>query len=146
MKLKTAVPLLVAAACMMHPVFAADGKWTEGYGQGNLEYFIDQQGMRLMIGCPTEDSGLEMSSSLSLSRVSDGKEVPAFTVTVSGMTFDGPFDAGSRVGANNFLALLERLRKDNAVVKVGNKTLVFQKSNAAKVLPVYGKKFPCNLG
>jgi len=144
--LKTTAALILAAASMMQPAVAAEGKWTEGYGQGNLEYFIDKQGLRLMIGCPTEDSGLDMSSSLSLSRVSDGKDIPAFTVTVAGMSFEGPFDAASRVGANNFLALLERLRKDNATVKVGNQTIVFQKSNAAKVLPVYGKKFPCNVG
>lgn len=138
--------LLLAAVLAVNPVFGAEGKWTEGFGQGNLEYFIDKQGLRLMIGCPTEDGSADMSSSLSLSYVNNGKDVPAFTLTVGGTSFDGPFDAGSRVGANNFLALLELLRKNNAVVTVGKQKIVFQKSNAAAVLPVYGKKFPCNIG
>lgn len=30
-------------------------------------------------------------------------------------------------------------------VKVGTKVVKFPKSNAAKVIPAYGKKFECNL-
>lgn len=127
------------------PVFAADGKWTEGFGQGNLEYFIDDQGWRLHIGCPTDQGSAEARSSVSVYRIVDNAPAKAFSLTVGGITFDGPFEANSRVGDNNFLALLQALRKGDAVVKLGTKSLTFPKSNAAKVLPVYGKKFQCNL-
>lgn len=124
----------------------AEARWTEGYGQGNLEYFIDKGNLRLMIGCPTEDGSADAFSSLSLSRLSDHKAAEMFTLHVNGITFEGPFEANSRVGTNNFLLLLEALRKGNAEVRVGNQKTVFPKSNAAKVLPAYGKKFVCNLG
>jgi hypothetical protein len=35
--------------------FAAQDRWTEGYGQGNFEYFIDKGNTRLYIGCPTQE-------------------------------------------------------------------------------------------
>jgi len=146
--LKHFVRLFVAVLVMLAagPSTAAEGRWTEGYGQGNLEYFIDKGNLRLMIGCPTEDGSADAVSSLSLNRLAEGKDIPAFKLSVDGITFDGPFEADSRVGTNNFLSLLEALRKDNAVLKIGNQKIVFPKSNAAKVLPVHGKKFTCNLG
>jgi len=67
-------------------------------------------------------------------------------VLADGIAFWGPFDANSRVGANNFLILLNALRKSNSVVKFEGKNVSFPKSNAAKVLPRYGtKQFVCNL-
>ncbi|HYC42786.1 MAG TPA: hypothetical protein VEB70_07345 [Noviherbaspirillum sp.] len=135
----------VLCAVMSMSAHAAEGRWTEGYGQGNLEYFIDAQGMRLHIGCPTEDGSADTKSSVSFMRVSDSRDVPSFTITVAGTTFEGPFEADSRVGTNNFIALLDHLRKGNAVVKANNKSFSFPVSNAAKVLPQYGKKgFKCN--
>lgn len=127
------------------PVFAADGKWTEGFGQGNFEYFIDDQGWRLHIGCPTEQGSADARSSVSVYRIVDNAPVKAFTLTVGGITFEGPFEANSRAGDSNFLAVLQGLRKGDAVVKLGAKSLTYPKSNATKVLPVYGKKFVCNL-
>ena len=50
-------------ALLCSPAFSAEGRWTEGFGQGNLEYFIDKQGFRLYIGCPT---GMEAQRSLHL--------------------------------------------------------------------------------
>lgn len=122
---------------------AADGRWTEGFGQGDYEYFIDAQGMRLYIACPTQDGA---TSGVSLMSVASSQEVKNFTLKVGGTSFEGPFQADSRVGDNNFLALLQDLRKGNAVASYGGKTVTFPKSNAAQVLPVYGKKgFACNL-
>lgn len=135
--------ILCAALCI--PVLAAEGRWTEGGGQGNLEYFIDKQGVRLYIGCPTKDGSADEPSSVSLHRLSDDVQAKKFTILVNGITYDAPFDANSRVGTNNLLSLLEGLRKGNAVVKVGNKSITFPKSNAAKVVPAYGKGFSCNL-
>jgi len=127
------------------PAFAADGKWTEGFGQGNYEYFIDDQGWRLHIGCPTQNGSADAYSSVSVYRIVDNAPAKVFSLTVGGITFEGPFEANSRVGDSNFLALLQNLRKGEAVVKLGAKSLTYPKSNAAKVLPVYGKKFVCNL-
>ena len=125
---------------------AAEGAWAEGFGQGNLEYFIDKQGYQLYIGCPTEDGSSDSKASISLSKISDGSEIKKFTITAAGVTYEAPFTADSRVGDNNFISLLESLHKTNALVKFGNKSINFPKSNAAKVIPLFGAKtFSCNL-
>ena len=140
-KVRFALGALLATLAVAAP--AADGRWMEGFAQGNLEYFIDVQGMRLYIGCPTQE---DTTSSVSLMSVVSSQEVKNFTLKVGGHTFEGPFEADSRVGDNNFVALLNELRKGDAVASYGGKTITFPKSNAAKVLPVFGKKdFVCNL-
>lgn len=135
--------ILLASLCLN--TFAAQGRWTEGYAQGNLEYFIDQGGMRLNIACPTQEGSADTPSSVSLSSLKNGQDVQNFTIKVNGVSYDGPFSADSRVGENNFLSLLQNLRKGDAVVKFGQTSVKFPKSNAAKVVPVHGKKFSCNL-
>lgn len=141
------IKLGIICALFSIPAFAAEGRWTEGFGQGNLEYFFDIQGMRFYIGCPTQNGSADLASSVSLQRIKDSKDVPQFTITVNGHTFDGPFTADSRVGENNFIALLTDLRKGDTTIKAGSTTLNVPKSNAAKVLPNHGKKgFACNLG
>lgn len=135
----------VLLALLSIPAFAADGKWTEGFGQGNYEYFIDDQGWRLHIGCPTQNGSADAYSSVSVYRIVDNAPAKVFSLTVGGMTFEGPFEANSRAGDSNFLAVLQNLRKGDAVVTLGAKSLTYPKSNAAKVLPVYGKMFVCNL-
>lgn len=139
---------LLASLALAAPAAQAEqGRWTQGYGQGNLEYFIDAQGMRLLIGCPTQQGSADAASSVTLMAVASTQDVKKFTVKVSGHTFEGPFEADSRVGEDNFIALLNDLRKGDAVVSYGGKTITFAKSNAAQVLPAYGKKgFRCNLG
>lgn len=140
---KLAITLALSATCLS--ASAAQGRWTEGFGQGNLEYFFDQDGVRLYIGCPTKEGSADAASSVSLSQLSSNKDIPKFTIAVNGHSFDGPFSADSRVGDNNFMALLEDLRKADAVVKFGGKSVKIAKSNAAQVIPAYGKKFSCNL-
>jgi hypothetical protein len=135
------IGLLCASFCLS--AVAAEGKWTAGYGQGNHEYFIDQKGLRLQIDCPTSEGSADDSSAVSL-MTRNGTAVQAFTVQAGGHTFQGPVDTSSRVGENSFLALLEALRKTDAVVKSGNQTITFPKSNAAQVIPT-GKKLACNL-
>ena len=144
MKLATTV-LGTICAILCIPALAAEGRWTEGFGQGNLEYFIDVQGMRLLIGCPTQEGSADAPSSINLQRVSDGVSSKQFSILANGITYDAPFSADSRVGANNFLSLLAGLRKGDAIVKLGNKSITFPRSNAAKVIPVHGKGFSCNL-
>lgn len=144
--MKKIINSIIIASVLSTSAVAAEGKWTEGFGQGNLEYFIDKQDYRLYIGCPTQDGSAEMSSSVSLLKVSDSSEIESFTIKVDGLTFDGPFDANSRVGENNFIALLEALHKGNAIVQFGNKKITYPKSNAKKVIPLFGQKsFSCNL-
>lgn len=122
-----------------------DAQWSEGFGQGNLEYFIDKDGVRIYIACPTQDGSPDAQSGVSLYQLSNDANFEKFTIDVNGHSYDGPFSADSRVGDNNFLSLLEDLRKGNAVVKLNGKTIIFPKSNAANVLPVHGEKFSCNL-
>ena len=140
---KLALGFAFSVACTNS--FAAQGLWTEGFGQGNLEYFIDQDGVRLYIGCPTKDGSADSPSSVSLSQLSNGKDIQKFTINVNGISYDGPFSADSRVGDNNFLSLLENLRKGDAVAKFGERSIKFPKSNAVKVIPTHGKRFSCNM-
>lgn len=140
---KITLGVVFAVACANS--FAAQGRWTEGFGQGDLEYFIDQDGVRLHISCPTKDGSADSQSEVSLSQLGNTKDIRKFTIDVNGISYDGPFSADSRVGDNNFLSLLENLRKGDVTVKFGGKLVKFPKSNAAKVIPVYGKKFSCNM-
>lgn len=103
--------------------------------------------MRLHIGCPTQEGSADAASSVTLVSAASSHEVKKFTVKVGGHAFEGPFTADSRVGENNFIALLNDLRKGDAAVSYGGKTITLPRSNAAQVLPAYGKKgFQCNLG
>jgi len=143
---KAAIGILVSILSL--PVIAAEGRWTEGFGQGNLEYFIDMQGFRLYIGCPTQMGSADSQSSVSLSKITNESEteISQFTVTVDGITYDGPFSADSRAGDNNFISFLEGIRKGDAVVKFGTSTVTFPKSNASKVVPIFeSKDFSCNM-
>ena len=124
---------------------AAEGKWTEGFGQGNLEYFIDKNNTRLYIACPTQNGSADALSEVRLMQISDEKHIEKFSLVINGITFEGPFSTDSRVGDNNFIALLEALHKGNVVAKFNGKTLTFPKSNAVKVIPVFGKNLECKL-
>jgi len=138
--LKIISPLLMASQFC----FAGQSVWSEGFGQGNLEYFIDVRGARLIIGCPTENGSATSNSSVSL--VVQDKEISKFEITVKNIKYNGPFDAASRVGVDNFTSLLDSLKRGDAVVTYGKNSIIFPKSNAGKVLPTYGKKgFECNL-
>ena len=124
--------------------YAADGKWSDGFGQGDLEYSIEVKKYRLFISCPTENGNASASSYVEFS--DSGKEIKSFEISVGGKKYQGPFEASSRVGANNFTALLDDLKKSDAVVSFKDGSVTFPKSNAASVLPSYGKKgFACNL-
>ncbi|WP_343725207.1 hypothetical protein [Herbaspirillum huttiense] len=139
---RTLICAILATATLSS--FAAQGGWTEGYGQGNLEYFTDSQGYRLYIGCPTKDGSADAYSSVVLSQTKNNATIKQFTISVNGHTFDGPFEADSRVGTQNFVALIDDLRKADAVVKFSGRSITFTKADAAKVLPIQ-KKMECNL-
>lgn len=125
---------------------APAAKWVEGFGQGNLEYFIDVDGLRLYIGCPTQEGSADASSSVALRRIADNAEVTGFTISVNGKTYEGPFSADYSAGESSFIALLEDLQKADATVSFGGKAVVFPKSNASAVLPTFGSAgFSCNL-
>ena len=134
----------LALCALCAPVLAAQGHWTEGYGQGTSEYFIDNQGYRLYIACPPQDPDSSNFASVVLSPLKNGADIQQFTISVNGHTFNGPIETGSRVGAQNFTALIDYLRKADAVVKFAGKSITFPKSDAAKVLPTQ-KKLTCNI-
>ena len=142
---KARLALGLLAITVSFTALAADGRWTRGFGQGNLEYFMEAKGMRLYIGCPTQDGSADAFANVSLYAVETQKEVPAFTVKVNGNTYRGPFEAGSRVDSDNFRSLLEDLRSADAVVRFGKKSITFPKANADKVIPATGTVLPCNV-
>lgn len=136
--------VLIFTSVMASVANAAEGKWTAGSGQGNLEYFIDKSGARLDISCPTQNGSVDSDSSVSLEY--KDKAVKAFKITVGGMTFDGPFDATSRVGGNTFITLWDSLRKNDATVTFGDVSIIIPKGNAPQVLPPSNsKEFSCNV-
>lgn len=135
--------LLIAATMITNLSLAADGKWNEGFAQGDLEYSIEKNGLKIYIDCPTENGSSDRSSSLSVSF--KGKDLAKFRIQVNGNTYEGPIETSSRVGANNFTSLLTDLKKSDAMIQVNGMEYLFSKSTAG-VLPTYGKKgFACNL-
>lgn len=136
------------AFCLLifaRPSLAAQDQWSTGFGQGNLEYSIQQSGYKLSINCPTSSGSADLPSSVSVTRLDNSKEAQNFTVNVNGMTFEGPFSADSKVGDENFIALLDAFMKTDATLNVDGKKIKIPRSNASKELPIYGKKFSCNL-
>lgn len=124
------------------PTFAhaVEGRWIEGFSQGNYEFFVDKQDMRLYLGCRTEEGS---SSYVALSQIDRGLDVPRFQIKVDGMTFDAPFETASRVGSSNFHALMQALRKAPATVTYQGKTTVFPVTGAAKAIPAGVKATVC---
>lgn len=145
MKLNAMVASALCAALTSVPAAAAEGVWTEGFGQGNLEYFIDKDGYRLYIGCPTPDGSSGSPSSVTVQNLRTNRDASKFVLEVGGISFDGPFQADSRVGDQNFLAAMERLRKGDAVLHVERRVIKLPRANAERVIPPYGKNLRCNL-
>lgn len=139
---KALLTITSIAAILIAPTFAhaVEGKWIQGFGQGNYEFFVDKQGMRLYLGCRTEEGS---HSSVSLSRVDNGIDVQSFQIKVGGMTFDAPFETESRVGSNNYYALMDALRKSPATVTYQGKSIVFPVTGAAKSIPAGAKATMC---
>lgn len=122
---------------------SAQDIWIESFGQGNIEYFIDNQTAQLHISCPTRSGSADAMSNVAL--IINGKEATKFELIVGFYSFDVPFDAKSRMGADNFKVLMTELRKNDAIVKFRDTTIVFPKSNASKVIPkVNSNDFVCN--
>jgi hypothetical protein len=76
----------------------------------------------------------------------NGKDLNSFEISVNGNKYSGPFETNSRVGANNYIELLDDLKKGDAVVTHKGGAVTFPRSNAVEIIPTYGKKgFACNL-
>jgi hypothetical protein len=124
--------------------FAAQDKWVEGFGQGNLEYSIDKGPVKLRIHCPTKQGSDTASSGIVL--IANNVEIKSFKIEVGGTSYTGPFYTGSRVDDNNFVDLFDKLQKSDAKVTYGKNVVVFPKSNVAAVVPkVRSKDFSCNI-
>ena len=139
---KTLLAVTCSIAIIIAPTFAhaVEGKWIRGFGQGNYEFFVDKQGMRLYLGCMTDEGS---HSSVSLSSVDKGIDVQSFQIKVGGMTFDAPFETESRVGSNNYYALMDALRKSPSTVTYQGKSIVFPVTGAAKSIPVGTQAMMC---
>jgi len=123
---------------------SSNAVWIEGFGQGNLEYFIDQKEVQIYIGCPTKNGSANAVSSVSVTE--NGRTVKSFQLAVGGITYDGPFEADSRVGDDNFISLFERLRLFDARLTFNDQVIEIPRSNAADVLPpTDSAQFECNL-
>ena len=134
--------LLTSAALTVVPLCAnaAEGRWTQGFGQGNLEFFVDAQGMRLYLGCMTAEGS---QSYVSLFPAAGGADIAAFEVKVAGLKFSAPFETASRVGSQNYVALLEALRKAPATVTFQGRSIAFPSGGAAQAIPAGVKATVC---
>ena len=138
--------IMLIATTICFTTLYAGSSWKQGYGQGDLEYYINNQGYQLYIACPTQSGSADAYSPVLLIKEDSGTSVHQFTVTVNGQTYNGPIEAGSRAGEDNFLSFLKNIKQGDAVVKFGNKRIVFPKTNVNAIVPSYGsKKFECNL-
>lgn len=131
---------VLAVLAATAPTWAAEGRWTHGFGQGNHEYFVDKGNLRLYVSCLT---GEDSASSITLIDIPSGREISAFRVKVGGQSWDGPIQGGSRVGADNYFSLLEALRKGPATVTFAGKTVVFAANGAAQIIPAGRKATMC---
>lgn len=140
MKRLLTMALLAALAA---PAAAGDGRWIRAEADGDLEFFIDQDSMRLFVACPTAKGQADLASAVTL-HYNDMNEVEKFTVTVGSISVEGPVSAEGAEGVRRFKALLGALRQGDAVVRHGEATLRLPKANAAEVLPG-ADGAPCNL-
>lgn len=135
--------LATLMAALATPALAADGRWTRAEAEGDLEFFVDQDTMRLFIACPTAKGQADMASAVTL-HYNDMSEVDKFTVTVGATSIEGPISAEDADGVRRFKALLGALRQGDAEVRYDASTLRLPKGNAATVLPG-ADGAPCNL-
>lgn len=110
---------------------AADNAWSQGYAQGNYEFFADANGLRLYIACPTSEGA---HSSVSLLDSKTNKDLGDFKISLPRMQVDGPLKIDSNVEENNYFALLEQLRQNDATVTYQGKKVVFPKKGADKAI------------
>lgn len=148
--MKTLKLLFIGLICLIaFSSFAEQGKWVKGFGQGNLEYSINNASLQLRINCPTQKGSDTASSGLVLvANPSSGEDqaIKSFKVEVNGNTYIGPFYTGSRVDDNNFISFLDDIRKTDAKVTFGKNVITFPVSNVASVVPTYkSKNFSCNI-
>jgi hypothetical protein len=135
--------LATLMAALATPALAADGRWTRAEAEGDLEFFIDQDTMRLFVACPTKKGQADLPSAVTL-HYNDMSEVEKFTVSIGATSVDGPVSAEGADGAGRFRTLLGALRQGDATVRFGETTLRLPRGNAAEVLPA-PDALPCNL-
>lgn len=122
---------------------ASGNSWSQGYGQGNYEFFADSKGLRLYIACHTGDGSPDARSSVSLLDAKTGKSLGDFKLILPRMTVSGPLTIDSNAEESTYFALLEGLRKNDATVQYRGQTVVFPKTGADKAIPAGPKATVC---
>jgi hypothetical protein len=140
---KVVLMLALGATCL--PALSAEGKWMQQGAQGTREFFIDKQGYRLLVICPTVSDLSEARSAVSLVKMSDGSDVGEFTIKVGKTSVPGNIEASNRLGDSTFLDALRILRNGDALISFGKQSITFGKSNAADILPSSASKLMCKL-
>ena len=130
---KVLIAVTLSSVCLVG--IAAEGKWTKGYGQGNLEFFIDKGNARLSLACPSQESNNGGYADVTL--LVNNKDVRSFKIQAGEVNLNGPFTTSTRGGENSFISLINNLHKTDAKVTYGTNTFVFPKSNVTSVLPTY---------
>ncbi len=139
---KVALVILAFSSLMT----TAHAEWLEGWNQGDYEYLNTKSDLQVLIYCPTKEGNSNRVATVSLIRPSTRHSISPFTLTIHDRTYTGPFEAQSRADSSNFRQLIKDLRTGDLVLKYALGTVVYPKSNAAKVIPAIGPNFPCLVG
>lgn len=136
MKRYLLISLLLANGCAM--AFGEQGRWSQGWGQGQTEYtaVVDEQNS-LYISC-SEDTKVFMMATVD--GVEYGESAGAkegFTLIVSGDYFNTPYEIDSADKASDFYFMWNRLRDASTIIvkTPDDKRLILPTQDADKVLP-----------
>lgn len=117
--------------------------WTTGFGQGNLEFFLRKDGVKIFIGCPTQDGSADAFSDIRLYRDDNSdQEISPFQLVAEGQSFDGPFEAMSRAGSANFRIAYDVMREGDFTIVYNGRSVQFPRTNGKTEIPDDGT---CNV-
>lgn len=135
---------MICIVLSISSAFAKDNTWTEGFGQGTTEYFINNNEITLLISCTDKDDENAPESSVVVFNNKTNKKGKGIYIDVNNNKYSLPLVAGSRVDVNNFIQLLEDLRKNDFSLNSSSGSLSFKKNASNKIIPKFGSKnFTC---
>lgn len=144
---KLLVATLGLFTCLQVFAFDEAGRWSSGWAQGTSEYEtkVNEQN-KLYIAC-SDSNKVSMIATVNGKEFGSYSNIP-FSLIVDGTQYDEPYKTESRVGANNFYDMWEKLRKANHIelLTSDGQKLTLPTQDAEKVLPsTNSKSFACQM-
>ena len=118
-------------------------QWRAHLAQGNLEYSIVKGEGSVWIDCPTPDGSPTSHSQIGV-KFRD-RTVDRFEIIVNNIRYRSPIEANDRLGDDNFLSLLDGIKKSEMSVRFADQAIIFPRNNV-DILPARDETgFACNL-